>query len=358
MIITIILFVLMLTLILTIHEFGHFVAAKAFGVYCYEFSIGMGPLLYSKKGKETKFSIRALPIGGYVAMAGDDDNNPNIEKPNVEIPKERTLPGIAPLKRIVIMAAGVFMNFLLAIIIVCVSYLSIGQVVDSPKPIIKEVTVNSPAYKAGLKSGDLIKEASYENGYKISPTTFQELSTFLSIYDGKGNVTFVVSRGVEELSIAMKPVFDETENRYLIGITSNDFEVVNIDLSNVLKYSFRYISEVMKITVMTLVGLFRGVGFENVSGPIGIYKVTQEAVSYGFTSYLSLIALISLSVGAFNLVPLPIFDGGRILLTFIEMIIGRPLNKKVENAIMTISLGLILLLVIYTTVKDVFGLVR
>lgn len=343
----------MLVVILTIHEFGHFIAAKLFGVYCYEFSIGMGPKLYQRKGKETTFSIRALPIGGYVAMAGDDDNNPDIEKPEIEIPKERTLPGIHPLKRIVVMASGVLMNFLLAVVIVAITFLSIGQTTESPKPIINQITENYPAYKAGLQSGDEVLKASYENGYSISPKSFEELSTFLSIYDGKGNVEFQVLRGNEKLNIKMKPVFDETENRYLIGITSPGYEIVDVNGANVLKYTFEYISEILKFTVMTLIGLFRGVGLQNVSGPIGIYQVTEEAVSIGLESYFSLIALISINVAAFNLVPLPVFDGGRILLTIIEMIVGKPLNKKTENAIMSASLIVILMLVLYTTFNDI-----
>lgn len=348
----------MLVVILTIHEFGHFVAAKAFGVYCYEFSIGMGPKLYTRKGKETNFSIRALPIGGFVAMAGDDDSNPDVEKPDYEIPKERTLNGIHPLKRIVIMVAGVLMNFFLAIVIIAITYFSIGYAQEAPKPVISDITVDYPAYKAGLQTGDLVVKAKYENGYAISPSSFEELSTFLSLFDGNGNVTFTVKRNGEKLDIKMKPVFDETEGRYLIGITSSGYEVVEITWSNVFKYTFNYVSEILKLTVMTLVGLFRGVGFQNISGPIGIFQVTEEAVSYGYTSYLSLIALISLNVAAFNLVPLPIFDGGRIVLTIIEMIIRKPIDKKIENRIMTASVAVLLLLVIFTTFKDIMGVLR
>lgn len=344
-------------MILTIHEFGHFLAAKIFGVYCYEFSIGMGPKLYTKKGKETNFCIRALPIGGFVAMAGDDDDNPDVVKPDIEIPKERTLKGVSPIKRIIIMAAGVFMNFVLAVIIVAITYLSVGVVSEAPKPIINEVSVDYPAYKAGILKGDLITKASFENGYSIRPKSFEELSTFLNIYDGKGNVTFIIDRDGEKLEIKVKPVLDEETGRYLVGISSPNYEQVKITYGNCLKYTFNYLIEILKFTFMTLIGLFRGVGLNNVSGPIGIYQVTEEAVSYGYTSYLSLIALISVNVGAFNLIPLPIFDGGRIVLTIIEMIIHKPIDKKVENIIMTASLGVILLLVIYSTFNDIIKVI-
>lgn len=345
----------MLVGIVSIHEFGHFIAAKAFGVYCYEFSIGMGPKLYTKKGKETNFCIRALPIGGFVAMAGDDEDNPDVEKPEIEIPKDRTLPGIHPIKRIIVMASGVIMNFLFALVIVTIVFLNNGQTTEAPKAVIDTIQEGYPAAKAGLMPGDEVIKASYENGYTISPKNFEELSTFLGIYDGKGNVTFTIVRDGKKLDIKMKPTYNEEEGRYLIGITSPGYTIVDVNYKNVFKYSINYIVEILKFTFMTLIGLFRGVGFENVSGPIGIYQVTEEAVSYGIETYVGLVAMISLSIGAFNLVPLPIFDGGRILLTIIEMIIGRPINKKTEQAIMTISLFAILALVIFTTFKDIFN---
>ena len=316
----------------------------------------MGPKLYTKKGKETNFCIRAFPIGGFVAMAGDDDDNPDVEKPEIEIPKERTLKGVHPLKRIVIMISGIAMNFLLAIIIVAITYLSIGYATESPKPIVEEVMENYPASKAGLEAGDLILKVTYENGYSTSPKTYDELSNFLAIYDGNGNIDLLVERDGEKLNLKMKPVYDEENARYMIGITSSEFEVVEVTLANCWKYAMRYISEMLKLTFMTLLGLFRGVGFDNVSGPIGIYEVTEEAVSYGYTSYLSLIAIISVNIGAFNLMPLPIFDGGRILLTIVEMIIGRPIDKKLENTIMTLSLAILLALVVYVSFKDIIKL--
>lgn len=347
----------MLCAIVVIHELGHLIAAKAFGVYCYEFSIGMGPKLWMKKGKETNICIRAFPIGGFVAMAGEDDQNPDVDKPNIEIPKERTLKGIHPIKRIVIMSAGVIMNFVLAICLMAVCYMSIGYATKSPEPIIDSVKIDYPAYKAGLEKGDRVLRATIEDtGYSISPKNFEELSTFFNMYEGKGNIALSIERDSKQQLIKVKPVLDEGEGRYVIGITSPASEIVEVNFLNSFKYACDYLFEITKFVFITLVGLFRGVGFNNLSGPIGIYEVTEEAVSYGLISYVSLIAMISVNVGAFNLVPLPIFDGGRIVLTIIEMIIKKPIDKKVENAIMSVSLGLLLLLVIYTSYKDIIRL--
>lgn len=358
---TIILFLLMLTIITVVHEFGHFVTAKLFKLYVYEFSIGMGPKIYSKKGKETTFSLRAFPIGGFVSMAGEDDKENlanDVDKPNIEIPFERTLPGIKPLKRIIVMVSGVLMNFILAFIIMSMTFLANGFYNKSAEPIIDTVVENYPAYKAGIQKGDKILAVSFDNGYSIEPKDFSEVQSVFSLYDGKGNMHLKLLRGEETLLVDVKPVFDEEQNAYFIGITSLENEVVEVNFSNCFVIAFDYLISAMKLILVTLLGLFRGVGFNNLSGPVGVYTVTEEVVSYGFATYMSLIALISLNVGVFNLLPLPIFDGGRIFITLIEMIIRKPINKKVENAIMSASVVLLIMLVLFVTFKDITKLIK
>lgn len=356
---TILLFIIMLSVIIIIHEGGHFIAAKAFNVYCHEFSIGMGPKIFSKKGKETIYSIRALPFGGYVAMAGEKDENPGGENYSDEnIPKERTLSGVHPVKRIIIMASGIIMNFVLALVLVSMLFLNAGQAAVSPDARIAKVETDYPAYKAGIKVDDLITGASFDNGYKIAPKSFTELSDFLSLYDGNGNVHLTIERNGEELNINVKPVYDETSASYRIGISSYEYKSVDVNFFNCWKHGFDYLVEMTKLILMTLLGLFRGVGLDNLSGPVGVYQVTKEAVNYGYETYINLIAVISLNVGLFNALPLPVFDGGRILLTVIEMVRGKPLNKEVENKIMIISTMVLFAFVILVTFKDIFNLFK
>lgn len=354
--ISIISFVVLLGIIITIHEAGHLIAAKIFKVYCGEFSIGMGPKIYSHKFKETTFSLRAVPIGGYVSMAGDNDNAIEPDVDETSIPHERTLKGIHPVKKIIIMLAGIFMNLLLAIVIASMLFLSIGKTTVSPKAMINEVAINSPAEKAGLKAGDEIIYCKLENGYSINPDTFSELSTFLAAYES-GPIHLTVLRNNEKINIDVTPQYSETDGRYLIGITAPKSEVVDVNFFNCWHYGIIYLKEMMKMLITTLLGLFRGVGYNNLSGPVGIYKVTEEAVSMGFTTYLNLIALISLNVGIFNALPLPIMDGGRVLITIVEWIIGKPINEKLEKTIMTISVALILALLLFTTGQDIIKLV-
>ena len=167
---TALLFIVLLSIIVTIHEFGHFLVAKAFGVYCFEFSIGMGPAIFTRKGKETQFSIRALPIGGYVAMAGETEGDEAY--PNVKVPEGRRITDQKPWKKICIMLAGVAMNFLLAWVIFSMFLLHTGTFTKSSEPVIATVLENSPAEQAGLQAGDRIIKVVKEDGSSVERLEF------------------------------------------------------------------------------------------------------------------------------------------------------------------------------------------
>ena len=161
-----ILFILMLMAIIVVHEFGHFIVAKMFNIYVPEFSIGMGKALYQRKGKETTFSIRLLPIGGYCAIANTpDDFDEKIEVETEKVDVSRTLAGISKFKKILILLAGVIMNGVLALVIMAMVFLSIGQVGVSPSSKVEQVVADSPAENAGLMAGDYIKKLEFDNGY-------------------------------------------------------------------------------------------------------------------------------------------------------------------------------------------------
>ena len=355
--ITILLFLLLLSVIVILHEFGHLITAKIFGVYCREFSFGMGPKLWSKQGKETEYAIRAIPFGGFVAMAGDADNSLETEVDTTDIPFERTLPGIAPWKRVIIMLAGIFMNFLLAVVIMSLVLLNVGAYSLSPDTTLGDIVEGSPADKAGLVAGDKIVKASFENGSSEKPDTFYELSIFLETYDGVGKWYFEVERDGEVFNVSVMPELN-VEGRYMMGIVSSPYRQVVVTPLNCVKYAVIHLFMTSRLIITSLLGLFRGVGLQNLSGPIGIYNTTAEAVTLGPSYYFELMALISLNVGIFNALPLPILDGGRALLTIIEMIIGRPIPEKVQNLIMGASIGLIALLFIFATFQDILRIFK
>ena len=354
-----ILFLLLLTVVVSLHELGHLLAAKFFGVYCQEYAIGMGPKLWSYKGKETEYSIRALPLGGFVAMAGDDSSSLESQVDATNIPFERTLKGIAVWKRIIIMLAGVTMNMLLAIFIYSMIILSSGAYVTGTKPVAAEIMSNTPAEKVGFKQGDVITNVAFENGMSISPATYAELVTFLSTYDGNGPWIIEVERDSKKLKFEFEPEYHEDEDRYIMGIVFSEkaIEVVEVNLLNCWYYGFDYTMFLLRLTINSLGTLFRGKNLDSLTGPIGIYNTVAETAALGMEYYISLIGMISLNLALINVLPLPVLDGGRVLLLLIELIIGRPLDKKTEELIMKISVAILLMLVFFVTFNDISKLI-
>ena len=215
-IIGIIAFVVMLSVIVILHELGHFLVARHFGVYCKEFSIGMGPCLYQKKGKETDFSIRAIPFGGYVMMAGEEDGSQSDEDSWLkDIPNERRLNGIAKWKQVCVMIAGIVMNVLLAWIIYMGVALAQGYVVEDAKPIVYVVQEDSVAQKAGLEKDDHIIKVESKDGKSIKPKTQYEILEFIQYHHD--TLTLTVKRNDTTFKTTLKPSYDKEMEGYTIG---------------------------------------------------------------------------------------------------------------------------------------------
>lgn len=349
------LFVIALSSIAIIHEFGHLLVAKAFNVYCSEFSIGMGPKLFGFKYKETEYNVRAFLLGGFVAMAGDGENDEN-DTDKLNVPEDRTLRALHPFKKILVMYAGIFMNFILAILIVGLVLLDGGVYGVSSKPVIKELSENYPAYDSGLMVGDEIQRVEFENGSSINVSSYTEMSTFLEMYDGNGYWTLTVSRDDQTLTISVMPKYVVEEDRYLIGASFETNKYVEVNIINCWGYALDYLYMITKLTVNALLELFVGIGLNNLSGPVGIYNTVSEVSSMGMEYYALLIGMLSLNVGIMNALPIPVMDGGRVFITLIEWIIGKPLNKKVESFLMAASIGLLAMLFILVTYKDILNL--
>jgi regulator of sigma E protease len=353
----IVLLLLMLTLIVSLHELGHLLAAKLFGVYVKEYAIGMGPKLFSKKGKETVYSIRAIPLGGFVALAGEDSNEEEFTEDNEKIPHERTLKGIARWKQIIVMLAGIFMNFVLAIVIYSMIILNNGSYVVSSKPVIDAVNENSPAMKAGLQAGDLVTSIGFSD-MSISPNDYVEVVTFTSAYDGNGPWSITVGRDGQKYDYEVMPEYKEADGRYYIGISFGNaaYDVVKVNIFNCWYYGVKQVFFVVKLTIASLISVFRSANMSAVSGPIGIYSTVSEVSELGWVYYAQLIAIVSISVGIMNALPLPIFDGGRVLIVLIEAIIHRDLDEKTQGVIMTASMVLLLMLMVLVTYNDILKL--
>ena len=349
-------FILSLSLIVLVHEFGHLLAAKLFGVYCEEFSVGMGPKLISHRFKETTYSIRAIPLGGFVAMAGDSDNALETSVDQTNIPFERTLKGVARWKGIIIMLAGIFMNFVLAFVIMAMVFLNVGHYVGSPTPILKEVVVNSPADVAGLQANDKIVYMAYEDlNIDYRPKNFDDIVNFMYGHETEV-LTLQVLRDDEIFETKLKAEFNDELNRYLIGISATPAEPVEVNFFNCWGFGAEFLVNSTRTIFMSLGQLFKGIGLENLSGPIGVYEVTSDALELGAQTYFMIIAVLSLNIGICNALPLPILDGGRVLISLIEGLIGHSLSQKTINILMSVSMALLIVLFSLGTFKDVVHL--
>lgn len=344
-------FIIMLSVIVILHELGHFLVAKHFGVYCKEFSIGMGPCLYQKQGKETAFSIRAIPFGGYVMIAGEEDGSQSEEDSWLkDIPENRRLNGIEKWKQVCIMIAGIVMNILLAWIIYMGVALAQGYVVEEAKPVVYVVEENSVAQKAGLEKDDHIIKVLSEDGNSIQPKTQYEILEFIQYHHD--TLTLTVKRDKTTFKTTLTPSYDKDMEGYTLGYKAIAY-AKKIPWYQSLWVGCQNTWDSATTIFKSLNMIIRGQGLENLSGPVGILNVTSKSVQYGLDMYFSLFAMISLNIGIFNALPIPALDGGRILILLIEKLIGRKVSTKIVENIILASFVLMMILFIYATYNDI-----
>lgn len=341
-------FAILLMIIVVVHELGHLITAKYFNVYCSEFSIGMGPAIYQNKKGETTFSIRALPIGGFVQMAGEEGTDVS------DIPFERTIKGIKVWQQVVVMVAGAVMNVILAWLIFVGIVMARGTIAGPALPIISNVVENSPAHTVGLKAGDEITKITLFDGTSIEPETFDEIIAQVSI-NPQERVIYTINRNGTTMDYVVTPTLDEKTNQYLIGIMAEK-TVVDIKWYDSFKYGTMAMLDTTKQIVVALGNLIRGVGLKDMSGPVGIFQATSQIAQSGMTAFITWLGMLSLNIGIFNLFPLPILDGGRILIILLEKISGRKMSERFETGIMLIGVVLVLGLMLYVTWNDIMRL--
>lgn len=335
---TFIYFVLILGITVCIHEFGHFLFAKKAGIYCYEFSIGMGPLIKSwkRKNDETLYCIRAIPIGGYVSMAGeqiDDDD---------DVPKTKRLYNKTWSQRFMTIVAGVMFNFILAIVIFFIVGLFNGC--PSKYAYISSLQKGMPAYTSGLQEGDKILKLNGKN------TSADMLLLDLMVSKDK-TVTLTVEHKNNEIeNIKMKPKKIKGEYKFGFGIGRD----VQKGFFAAIKYAFQNTISLVVQMVNILKYLFTGkLALNNLSGPVGIYQAVGETAKSGLLSLIYLLGYISLNVGFMNLLPIPAFDGGRLFFLIIEKIKGSAVSPKFENTVHSVGMCFLLLLMLVITYNDI-----
>ena len=342
--VTLLIFILILGAIIFIHESGHFLFAKLTGIYVHEFALGMGPKLISHKGKETTYSLRLIPIGGFCQLAGEEGEEENI-------PKDRTLQGKNPWQRFLVMFFGAGFNFISAILML----FFIGLIWGSPssEPLITAVNKGSKAYLAGLEKGDVIKEI---NGHRIN--TRDDISLYLTIDKHKEATTFVVTKedgSIKTYKIMPEKKIKDDKVTYSYGINFQGEKEYGLVSS--LKYMVTKTGALFRQMWVTVASLFTGnIKISQLSGPVGIYEVVGTQRSGGLANLLYLFAFLSINVGFINLLPLPAFDGGHILFIIIEKIKGSPVKAETEAMIHTVGLFLLMALMVYVTFIDILRL--
>lgn len=339
---TILYFILVLGVTVLIHELGHFIFAKRAGVYIYEFSIGMGPQIFKfkRKNDETIYSIRLFPIGGFVSMAGED------LEVDTKIPKDKQLCNKSWCDRFLVLIAGIAFNFLLAIVIL----FTIGLINGVPKNNleISNIDNNYSISKTNIQAGDVITKV---NNKKI--TSYEQLSIELAVNNGKKiNLTVKNKNGEETYTIEPTLIESEGQTNYIYGFSLSNEKEKGILKS--IEYAFQKTGALTNQMVLIVKYLVTGkLSLNNLSGPVGIYQIVDQARTLGFLNILYLIAYLCINVGFINFIPFPAFDGGRILFLIIEKIKGSKVNPKVENTIHSIGFALLMLLMVFVTYNDI-----
>lgn len=325
---------LVLTVLVFVHELGHFYAVKKLGFRIDEFAIGMGPVVCSKEKNGTRFAIRALPIGGLCAFHGEDEGVSDPECFNAQ-----------PVwKRMIVVLAGPFMNILLAVVLAVIILMTYGEYM----PMINDFTAeNTPAEAAGIQVGDIITEI---DGKSI--TYYAECTDYIRQADHAG-IEVTVRRGGSDVTLTARDIYDPESGSNRLGIYISP-ERLRYGLLEAATNSVRYTCYIVKEMFKVLGGLFTGsVTSDDVAGPVGTISIIGQAVRAGFEVVLRLGVLISINLGIMNILPIPALDGGRFLFMVIEAVRGKPIPPEKEGMIHMAGLVLLFSLMILLTVMDV-----
>ena len=355
-------FIILLTVVVFVHEYGHYYFARRYGVGITDFSIGFGKEIFGfndRSGTRWKFCL--IPLGGYVKFFGDrnvfsqSEQDSLLKKYNEEDQKKLFV--VKPLyQRSLIVAAGPIANFLLAILIFSFIYMFAGK--DFTPAQIQEVQNDSPAYNAGIKSGDII--LSIDNK-KVN--SILEVSTYINT-STNNDIRIKLLRNNEEIFKTVKTKIVEGSdslgnsiNKKIIGIKisppNNEFNRERLGPATALYYGVKETWFVTRASLNFVISLFKGKGdTKQLGGPIKIAKITGQVAQHGIIAFLSIMAYISISLGFINLFPIPMLDGGHLMFYAFEKILGRPLTQKTQESFFRIGLFLLLFLMFFTTFND------
>ena len=355
-------FIVLLTVVVFIHEYGHYYFAKLYGVGVTDFSIGFGKEIFGFNDKSgTRWKFCAIPLGGYVKFFGDRNVFSQAEQEELlkKYSKEdqKKLFVTKPVyQRSVVVAAGPIANFILAILIFTFIYMFAGK--DFTPAQIQEVQKDSPAYVSGIKSGDIILSI-----HKNKVNSILEVSNYINV-STSDKIDIKVLRNNEEIILLVTPKIMKGEdslgnkiNKKIIGIKiappDNEFNRERLGPVAALFYAVKETWFVTQASLDFVISMFKGKGdTTQLGGPIKIAKITGQVAQHGLIAFLSIMAYISISLGFINLFPIPMLDGGHLMFYAFEKILGRPLTQRTQEGFFRIGLFLLISLMFFTTFND------
>ncbi|PJE58374.1 MAG: RIP metalloprotease RseP, partial [Candidatus Portnoybacteria bacterium CG10_big_fil_rev_8_21_14_0_10_36_7] len=354
---TIIIFILVLGLLVFVHELGHFITAKRSGINVEEFGFGLPPRLFGVKRGETIYSLNLLPIGGFVKIFGENGE---------EKTDERSFSAKSILCRAKILASGVFMNYLLAVILFSVAFtVGLPAIVEDGSGYVKDARIqitqvvsNSPAQKSGIAIGDQIVSLSVGGSQElVEVKEIIDVQKMVSKNVGK-EVNVTIKRGDKTFVLDTIPRENPPEGEVALGIVLAKTALVSYpwyeSLWRGFLFSITLTWEMISALFILASNFFRGSsgGFE-VAGPVGIYQLTGQMSQLGINYLIHFVAFLNLNLAIVNILPFPALDGGRLLFLLIEKIKGKPINQKSERLANSIGLALLVLLMVFITYKDI-----
>ncbi len=340
---TIIAFIFVFSILIFFHEFGHFIAAKASGVKVYKFAFGFGPRILGFTKNQTEYVICLIPLGGYVKMAGEMGQE-SVKETSEEIPEEQRFDKKSLGIRALIVALGPFMNIATAVVIF--SFIFFINGIPVVTNFVSTVIENGPAEQAGIYSGDKIISI---NSIKMEEP--KRIANIINESSGE-ELQITLDREGEIIDVFIIPEYDDNYKKGLIGITF-EVSVEKINIFSAFLKGLMTTGNIIKLIFSNTIEMITGKVPIEIAGPLGIAQMTGEAAKLGFLNLLYFTAILSIFIGLFNLLPIPILDGGHIIILAIEKLRGKPLEAEKINFMYLIGISLMIIIFVIATYKDI-----
>ena len=363
---TIALFIFILLVLVVVHEFGHFIVAKLTGMRVDEFAFGFPPRIFSKKVGETVYAFNAIPLGGYVSIFGENGSEED-KKEHGATHHPRAFGNRPWWAQLLVLVAGVTMNMLLALFIfIAISYGDVkmsaeddvyGARVKDSVLMATEVSKDSPAYKAGITPGSIIQKVT-NSGTDARLTTATSLIAFIASHQNTPfTITYLSPNGIQNTT-TIAAVYGIVPEKKALGVALDEIGTVRISAIEAVTLGYERTLDITRLTFSGLTSvvtsLFNGSSvLQSLSGPVGIARIVGQTSEYGYTAILTLVAVLSINLAIFNILPLPALDGGRMVVVIVESLFRKKVPFKYYSWVNITGFGLLMLLLIVVTINDI-----